>query len=155
MEYLGDYRLAGVVYFSWKSICTGGTVQVYKDDGTTQSTAGITDTRDFDSLTGINNCKIDLDDVFYTAGHDYSVVLAGATIDGDSLNFVLAGFSIENRLTSQILAGDASIDTEATPWQIVVKLKGTDTELIRKDLKDINDDDLTAINTVIASATEP
>ena len=65
---------------------------------------GITDTEDFDSLTGIHNCKIDLSsDTFYSKGHDYSVVLAGATIDGESVNAILAMFSIENRFGGSLL----------------------------------------------------
>jgi len=38
---------------------------------------------------------------------------------------------------------------------LVVKIKSTDTELIRKDLKDINNANLTAISTVIGRQVEP
>jgi hypothetical protein len=74
---------------------TNGTVQVYKDNGTTQSTTGVTDTEDFDALTGVHACTIDLsaDATFYAAAHHFTVVLAGATIDGKSVNAVLAYFS--------------------------------------------------------------
>ena len=111
--YLGDYSEDSTVYFCWSTFnkngasvtrSTNGTIQVYKDDGTGQSTAGITDTEDFDSLTGIHNCKIDLSsDAFYAVGHDYSVVLAGATIDGETVNVTLAMFSIENRFAGSLL----------------------------------------------------
>jgi hypothetical protein len=106
MMYLGDYVEDGTVRFVWSSNgadgasitrATNGTVSVYKDNGTTQSTAGITDTEDFDSLTGIHACTIELTDAFYEAGKDYAVVLSGATIDGKSVNAVLAHFSIQNR----------------------------------------------------------
>ncbi len=113
MMYLGDYKEDGTLYFCWgtndkdgASITrsTNGTIKVYKDDGTSESTAGITDTKDFDSLAGIHNCKIDMDsDAFYATGHDYSVVLAGATIDGESVNAVLATYSIENRYAGSLL----------------------------------------------------
>jgi len=113
MMYLGDYKEDDVVYFCWgtndkdgASItrATDGSIKVYKDDGTTESTAGITDTEDFDSITGIHNCKIDLSaDAFYAAGHDYSVVLVGAVIDGEIVNAVLTTFSIENRFAGSVL----------------------------------------------------
>ncbi|MHC4388777.1 MAG: hypothetical protein ACYSX1_09230 [Planctomycetota bacterium] len=113
MMYLGDYEAEATVYFCWATNdkngasitrSTNGTVQVYKDDGTTQSTAGITDTEDFDGLTGVHNCKIDLGgDAFYAKGHDYSVILSGAVIDGETVSAVLATFSIENRLAGSWL----------------------------------------------------
>jgi len=111
--YLGDFKKDSMVYFCWgtnnksgASItrATNGTVKVYKDDGTSESTAGIVDTEDFDGLTGVHNCKINLSaDTFYAPGHDYSVVLAGAVIDGETVNAVLASFSIENRFAGSEL----------------------------------------------------
>ena len=113
MMYLGDFKEDSTVYFCWDTNdknggsitrATNGSIRVYKDDGTVENTVGITDTEDFDSLTGIHNCKIDLSsDAFYSKGHDYSVVLAGATIDGESVNAVLAMFSIENRFGGSLL----------------------------------------------------
>jgi hypothetical protein len=113
MTYLGDFKEDSTVYFCWDTNdknggsitrATNGSIRVYKDDGTVENTVGITDTEDFDSLTGIHNCKIDLSsDAFYGKGHDYSVVLAGATIDGESVNAVLAMFSIENRFGGSLL----------------------------------------------------
>ena len=118
MIYLGDFKEDAVVYFMWSSNdkdgasvtrSTNGTIQVYKDDGTTQSTTGVTDTEDFDSLSGIHNCKIDLSaDAFYAPGHDYSVVLAAATIDDETVNAVLTTFSIENRFAGSSLFETAS-----------------------------------------------
>ena len=104
--YLGDFPTSGVVDFNWSSNnasgasitrATNGTVSVYKGNSTTQTTTGVTDTEDFDSLTGIHHCRIDTsaDGTFYAAGSEFSVVLSGATIDGQSVNAVLAHFSIE------------------------------------------------------------
>ena len=111
--YLGDYKVDSILYFCWDTNdkngasitrATDGTIKVYKDDGTVESTAGITDSEDFDSLVGVHNCRIDLSaDTFYAKGHDYSVVLAGATIDGKTVNAVLAAFSIENRFAGSSL----------------------------------------------------
>jgi len=107
MQYLGDYKEDETVYFLWSTNdadgasvtrTADGTVSVYKDNGVSQSVAGVTDTEDFDSLTGIHACTIDLSaDVFYATGADYAVVLSAATIDGQTVNAVLAHFSIENR----------------------------------------------------------
>lgn len=112
-SYLGDFKEDTTLYFCWDTNdksgasitrSTNGTIQIYKDDSTSESTAGTIDTEDFDSLTGIHNCKIDLStDAFYVAGHDYSIILAGATIDGETVNSVLATFSIENRFPSSSL----------------------------------------------------
>lgn len=106
--HLGDFRTGKTVHFLWASCdangasitrATNGTVSVYKDNGATQSTTGVTDTEDFDSLTGIHACTIDLsaDGTFYSAGSNFIVVLSAATIDGQTVNAVLAHFSIENR----------------------------------------------------------
>jgi hypothetical protein len=112
MMYLGDYKKSSIIYFCWDTNnkngasitrATNGTIKVYKDDNVAESTAGITDTEDFDGLTGIHNCKIDTSDAFYAAGHDYAVVLAGAVIDGETVNAVLATFSIENRFAGSSL----------------------------------------------------
>lgn len=128
MMYLGDYKEDDTVHFLWstngsdgESITrsTNGTVSVYKDNGTSQSTAGVTDTEDFDSLTGIHACTIDLSaDAFYAVGADYAVVLSAATIDGKTVNAVLAHFSIENRFnettTTSMAAGVITAAAVAT-----------------------------------------
>jgi len=107
MKYLGDFAEDATVRFSWDTAdsdgasitrATDGTISVYKDGGTTQSTAGVTDTEDFDSLTGVHHCAVDTSaDAFYATGSDYSVILSGATIDGQTVNATLAEFSIQNR----------------------------------------------------------
>jgi hypothetical protein len=116
--YLGDFKENSTLYFCWDTNdkngasitrATNGTIKVYKDDGTAETTAGITDSEDFDSITGVHNCKIDLSaDAFYAKGHDYSVVLTGAVIDGETVNAVLATFSIENRFAGSLLFGKAA-----------------------------------------------
>ena len=110
MQWLGDYKEDDTVYFLWSTNdadgasvtrAVDGEVRVYKDNGTSQTTTGVTDTEDFDGLTGVHACTIDLSaDAFYATGADYSVVLAGATIDSQTVNAVLAHFSIENRYPS-------------------------------------------------------
>lgn len=112
MEYIGDFNTGATVRGMWNSNAvaggsvtraTNGSIRIYKNNSTTErtSSAGITDTEDFDSLTGVHHVNIDLSDNtdsgFYAAGNDYFVVLSGATIDGQSINAYLFCFSIENR----------------------------------------------------------
>jgi len=104
---LGDRAEDSVIYFEWNSNdgdggsvtrATDGTVAVYKDDNTTETSAGVTDTEDHDGDTGVHKCKIDTSaDAFYATGADYAVRLKVATIDGQTVNATLATFSIENR----------------------------------------------------------
>lgn len=107
MNYLGNFAEDTIVDFMWSTNnasgasitrSTNGTISVYKGNSTTQSTAGVTDTEDFDSLTGIHHCRIDTSaDAFYEVGKDYMVVLSAGVVDGQSINAVLAHFSIQNR----------------------------------------------------------
>ena len=108
MNYLGNYAAGATVHFMWNSSgadgasitrATNGTISVYKANNTTQSVAGITDTEDFDALTGVHHVAINTaaDGTFYAAGNDFMVVLSGATIDDKVVNAVLAHFSIQNR----------------------------------------------------------
>jgi hypothetical protein len=117
MQYLGDYAEDyATLNFKFSTHKADGTpialagtpaVSVYKANGTTQSTAEITLSVDFDSVTGLNNVLIDLSaDAFYAVGNDYSVVITAGTVDGVSVvGTVLAHFSIENRYELQ--TGDA------------------------------------------------
>jgi hypothetical protein len=109
MQYLGDYAEDyATLNFKFSTHKADGTpatlsgtpaISVYKANGTTQSTAGITLTADFDSVTGLNNVLIDLSaDAFYAVANDYSVVITTGTVDSVSVvGTVLAHFSIENR----------------------------------------------------------
>lgn len=107
MQYLGDFAAGQLIDLKWNSNgsngqsitrATNGTIYVYKDNSTTEI-SGVIDTEDFDAVTGVHHCRVDTseDPSFYAAGHDYQVVLKGAIIDGQTVNAVLAQFSIENR----------------------------------------------------------
>lgn len=119
--YLGDYKEDDTLSFLWDSFdrngssitrSTDGTVEVYKDGGLTQSTAGITDTEDFDGVTGRHLCQIDLSaDAFYAAAGDYSIVLTGAVIDTRTVNCTIAHFSIENRAPILAIGAPVALDS--------------------------------------------
>lgn len=58
-------------------------------------------------------------------------------------------------LVLAILQGDWSVDTAATPWQIVCTHKTTHAELIRKDMKDVSGTGIAATTTVVGQTVEP
>lgn len=106
--YIGDFRTGKVIrkMFNTNAVAgesvtmaTNGTISVYKDGDTTQSTTGVTFTEDFDGLTGVHLVAVDTsaDGTFYSAGSDFEVVVSGATVDGKSINATLFSFSLENR----------------------------------------------------------
>lgn len=109
-EYLGNYVEDATVVLTFNTrtaagapITLAGTpaVAIYKGDNTSQSTAGVTLTVDFDGVTGLHHVKIDTSaDAFYATGQDYSIVLTTGTVDGTSVaGTVLGQFSIEHRWT--------------------------------------------------------
>lgn len=121
-SYFGDFALGAVVRIPWATNgsngaaitrSVNGSIRVYKDNGTSErtSSAGITDTEDFDTVTGAHHLNIDLADNtdagFYVAGHDYEVLLQGATIDGQTVNAWLGAFSIQNRVKAGAKRGVA------------------------------------------------
>lgn len=133
--YLGDFAENSVIDFMWDTNdaggasitrATDGTVSVYKANSTTESTTGVTDTEDFDSLTGIHHCRIDTSDAFYAVGNDYAVVLSAATIDGQTVNAVVAHFSIENRYSGAADALNAAIPGSPTADSVNERLKALD-----------------------------
>jgi len=117
--YLGDFKTGGTHYFSFstnnksggKATYSGGSVKVFKDDVNAGVTAGVTVVKDFGNpaMTGVHNVKLVLTDAFYAAGHDYTVALTEATIDGETVNAVIAEFSIQNRINSLLLEKAARV----------------------------------------------
>lgn len=128
MSYHGDIRVGTSIYFHFttRQFSTGTpftpsslAVSVYKNDSTTQSTAGVTTTftLGFDGVAGLVSVKVDTsaDGTFYAAGNDFSLVVTGGTVDGVSIvGEAVKAFSIENRsaLTSFATAFTTAI-TEA------------------------------------------
>lgn len=127
--YFGDFATSATVRVPWSSNGangasitrgTDGSIRIYKDSSTTQrsSSAGITDSEDFDAITGVHWVTIDLTDNtdagFYAAGHDYTVVLVGAVIDSQTVNVALGTFSIQNRYGSSATSATAIADAVLT-----------------------------------------
>lgn len=73
-----------------------GTFRVYKDNGTTEITAGVTDGEDHDGKTGAHMVTIDTSaDAAYGVGSRYHVLCDAMTIDGKTVNHWVGSFSIE------------------------------------------------------------
>lgn len=147
MIYLGDYPVDGLIDFKWSSNgadgasitrSTNGTISVYKANSTTQSTTGVTDTEDFDSVTGIHHCRIDLsaDGTFYSAGSDFAVVLSGSTIDTKTVNAVLAHFSIQNRYAAGAWDGVRADHTTSGTFGATTEWVNSDPPLGAADIRD-------------------
>lgn len=107
--YYGDFFTSDVIYQNFTTIGTNGApttlsgspvIKTMKDDGTTQSTAGITLTTDLGSTTGLNNVKIDTsaDGTFYASGHEFFIIVTTGTVGGQSIaGYIVGSFSLQNR----------------------------------------------------------
>lgn len=146
MRYLGNIAAAQTITFMFSTNdsdgtavapTTTGSVSVYKDNGNIETTQGITYSPSFDGHVGINLVTIDTSSSFYSTGHDFTVVLTGAVIDGETINAVLAAFSMENRRAAATLnwATDvANRPTIASKEQVATQVRTElTTELARVD----------------------
>jgi len=187
MSYIGDFaedyatlntKFTTVGSDGASTVLAGSPViSVYKANGTTQSTAGITLSVDFDSVVGLNNVLIDLSaDAFYAVGNDYQIVITTGTVGGTSVvGYVVGEFSIENRfmrgtdlaalattLSSKVpnnlnttASGNIGIDwANVENPTTALDLSGTDIQLVDTATTVTNETtaDMTKINGVAASA---
>lgn len=124
---LGDFTPSKVIYFTFttRAFSTGiptqlaGTpsLEVYKDGSDTPSTAGITLTVDFSSVTGLNHVAIDTaaDGTFYSAGSSFNVVIAAGTVGGVSVvGESLASFTLSKISSLRPTTADRTLDVTAT-----------------------------------------
>lgn len=107
--YLGDFRAGQTVDCKFQTLNTSavpttlaGTpaVSVYKGNSTSASTAGVTLSVDFNSLTGLNHVRITTasDGTFYAEGAEFQVVITAGTVNSVSVvGQVVAAFSLNNR----------------------------------------------------------
>lgn len=151
MKYMGDIVEDSTIRGSFNTRDTDGVpitlagspaISVYKDASTTESTAGITLTVDFDSRTGHHVWTIDTSaDAFYATGSDYRVVLTAGTVDSISVVGVEVGcFSIQNRyvqptldaagIRSAVGLSTANLDTQLSTIDTVVDSILVDTAVI-------------------------
>ncbi len=115
-------------------------IEIYKNGSVTQRASDNgytlldTDGIDFDGITGLHGFSIDLSDNsdsgFYAAGSEYWVAVSSVTVDGATINFWAAVFSIERTGgVANILTDTEAVlsDTEAAGAVL------TDTEAILAD----------------------
>ena len=96
-KYLGDFAAGDTIDFKFTTFrpstgaafTLGGTpaISIYKDNGTTESTSGVTLTTDFDSRTGLNHVRITTssDGTFYADGSQFEAVITTGTVDSVSV----------------------------------------------------------------------
>lgn len=141
--YLQDYLPGQTVRVWWSSYAaagaslgpaTPGTISIYKGAGTSPSTTGITDVRNFNGITGIHLASIDLSNVFYAAYEDYAVVLSGAVLDGQSVDGMLAQFSIMNRSHSRLMVAGTVDSSGFTPTTAAFECSDISTEAASNNL---------------------
>ncbi len=107
-DYYGDFTVGSVIRIKFNTLTqalvpatpsVAMTFAVYKNS-TTEHTADITVTPDYDGKAGIHLVVIDtsVSTTFYVAGEDYDVFFTAGTVDGKDLTRVkLKSFSLENR----------------------------------------------------------
>lgn len=132
--YLGDFPTGKTIYVPFHTFNSSGAsvtitglavtdIEVYRNGSVTQraSDAGYalldTDGIDFDALTGIHGFSIDTSDNtdagFYAAGYDYWVVVSAITVDAQTVSFVAAIFSIDNRQLLRPTVASRTLDVSA------------------------------------------
>jgi hypothetical protein len=127
MSYLGDFLSGSVIQGTFNSRLSTGVpaslanspaLVVYKDNGTTESTSGVSSiVVDFDSRIGLHYYTIDtsVNPSFYSSGADFRIVLSSGTIGGIDVSGVVVGtFSLENRSFKVVSSKLASL-IEADP----------------------------------------
>ncbi len=109
MSYLGDFKLGDTLDFKFVTTAasTGApttlsgspVISAYPGNSTTELTAGITLTVDFDSRTGLNNVRVvATTGNGYATATNYELVITTGTVGGTSaVGYVVGTFSIENR----------------------------------------------------------
>ena len=122
--YLGDLILGATIDTKFSTVTTAGTpitlagtpvISAYPDNSTTQLTAGITLTVDFDGVTGLHNVRVVASGANgYAAGSNYSLVITTGTVNGVSVvGYVIAQFSIQAR--SEAVWALAMVEPTAVP----------------------------------------
>ncbi len=117
MSYYGDIAAGAALDFKFSTanltglpVTLAGTPSLacYKNNSTTESTAGLTLSVDFDSKTGLHNVHVDTsaDGTFYAAGSNFQIVIAAGTVNAISaIGYVVGEFSIINRPVQELASG--------------------------------------------------
>jgi hypothetical protein len=120
MSYYGDIRLGDTIDIKFTTFDASGApitlagspvVSAYPGNSTTELTAGITLSVDFDGRTGLHNLRIvATSGNGYAAGTNYALVITTGTIDTvNAVGTVVAAFSIQARVADvAAISGDSA-----------------------------------------------
>ena len=126
MSYHGDIALESTIDIKFTSrrfssgapFTLAGTpaIAAYVGNSTTEITAGITLTVDFDTRTGLNNVRVAATAANgYTAGTNVQLVITAGTVDSVSVvGEVVGSFSIENRSGLRPTVSGRTLDVSST-----------------------------------------
>lgn len=126
MSYRGDFTLGSTFNLKFTTIdagiptsVSGAFVAAYPDNSSTELTAGLVFSSDFDSRVGLNNVQVvATSGNGYVTGSNYDIVVISGTVGGKSLiGYVVGAFSIQAR--SAVGGSSSSSD----PW--VTNLPGS------------------------------
>lgn len=122
MSYHGDIEIGDTIDLKFNTrdatgapiTLSGGAVSAYLDNGTTEITAGITLSTDFDGRTGFHNLRVvATTGNGYTDGSEVQLVMTAGTVDSVSvIGAVVASFSIGNRSLTRT---DYAVPGQAAP----------------------------------------
>lgn len=141
----GDIAAGSIIDIKFNTVTATGApitlagsaaVVCYKDNSLTQSSAGLTLSIDFDSITGLHNVRVDTsaDGTFYAAGSNFQVAISIGTVNSINVaGYVVGEFSIAarsalrpttaGRTLDVNAAGEAGLDFDNTSGTLA---KGTD-----------------------------
>jgi hypothetical protein len=149
LAYLGDVRLGDTIDFKFCTVQSTGApttlagspvISAYPANSTTQLTANITLTVDFDTVTGLNHVRVVASSGNgYATATNYEMVITTGTVNAVSaVGYVVGTFSIENRsaLMPTTAGRTAVVDAAGLIDANTVKLgpSGSGTAQTAKDL---------------------
>ena len=122
MNYQGDINLGETIDVKFTTVSTTGVpttlagtpaVAAYVDNDTTEKTAGITLSVDFDSRTGLHNVRVVASSGNgFTTAMNVNLVITAGTVGGSSVvGYVIGSFSIEKRSAARPAQVNTECDT--------------------------------------------
>jgi hypothetical protein len=124
VAHLGDFALETTIHTKFCTVTstgapttlTGGVVDIYEDNDTTEITGAETLTLDFDSRTGMHHLAIAATAANgFEAGHFYQAVITTGTVSGVSaVGYVVAEFSIQATAALRPTTAGRTLDVTAT-----------------------------------------
>jgi hypothetical protein len=125
VNYQGDINLGDTIDFKFTTVSTTGVpttlagspvISAYVGNGTTEITAGITLTVDFDSRTGLHNVRVvaSSGNGYATATNVYLVITTGTVGGASVVGYVIGSFSIECRSPLRSTTAGRTLDVSAT-----------------------------------------